>query len=325
VATRLVVSEVMSAVGDPDRTVAVTAVVVTHNSARHLAGLSRALSAGAVAPTRMLAVDNASADDTVEQARAAGFEVLETGVNAGFGAGCNAGLRVVSTEFVLFCNPDVRPSRGALERLLGALTSTSSSAVAGAALGEDTRGRRFSRISTNVAGFLPSRLLDRVRRLKKQTAAARSEDHIVVDYAVGAFLLCRVEPLRSVEGFDERFFLYCEEEDLSRRLAERGWQTLLVPSASVAHEQRGSSEGFDGAAMAPFFTHSLYWYYRKYHSRAYAELARCVLAACVMFDRCYRALTRREQLYGRGAAIAPFRSAEAVRRGQERDARRRAK
>ncbi len=70
----------------------VTAVVVTHNSARHLAPLGRALSAGSLAPARMLAVDNLSDDGTVEQARAAGFEVLETGANRGFGAGCNVGL-----------------------------------------------------------------------------------------------------------------------------------------------------------------------------------------------------------------------------------------
>jgi len=298
-------------------------VVVTHNSARHLAGLGRALSAGCSIPTRMLAVDNLSIDDTVEQARAAGFDVLETGVNDGFGAGCNAGLRAAHTEFVLFCNPDVRPSRAALQRLLAALIDTPTAAIAGAVLGDHVRPRRFSRISTNVAGFLPDWLLGRVRRLRKKGPVTQSADHVVVDYVEGAFILCRVAPLRAVEGFDERFFLYCEEEDLSRRLLERGWHTLLVASAAVSHEQRGSSEGVDGAAMAPFFTHSLYWYYRKYHSRAYAELARCVIAACVLLDRGYRAITRQRQLYGPRAAIAPFRSAESVRRDQERYARRR--
>jgi N-acetylglucosaminyl-diphospho-decaprenol L-rhamnosyltransferase len=299
---------------------AVTAVVVTHNSARHLAELGRALSDGSLAPTRRLAVDNLSLDDTVEQARAAGFEVLETGANNGFGAGCNAGLRATRTEFVLFCNPDVRPSPSALERLAAALTSTSSAAIAGAVLGEHVQPRGFSRISKNVAGFLPDRLLERLRRVKGRAPVEPSASELVVDYVEGAFLLCRVAPLRSVEGFDERFFLYCEEEDLSRRLHERGWQTLLVPSAVVSHEQRGSSTGFDSAAMAPFFTHSLYWYYRKYHSRSYAELARCVLAICVLLDRGYRALARRPQQYGPGAALAPFRSIEALRRQRERQA-----
>jgi N-acetylglucosaminyl-diphospho-decaprenol L-rhamnosyltransferase len=297
----------------------VTAVVVTHNSARHLPALAEALSSGSLAPKRMLVVDNLSGDDTVERARAAGFEVLETGANDGFGAGCNAGLRAAHTELVLFCNPDVQPSATALERLSAALAGASEAAIAGAVLDEEVCPRGFSRISKNVAGFLPERLLGLARHLKpKPPAAHHDHDHdheaIVVDYAEGAFLLCRVAPLRSVGGFDERFFLYCEEEDLSRRLSEQGWQTLLVPTARVAHEQRGSSDGFGAAAMAPFFTHSMYWYYRRYHPRGYAELARVVLAACVMIDRGCRALARRPQMYGRGAATAPFRSAASVRR-----------
>lgn len=309
--------------GDSARIPGITAVVVTHNSARHLAALGHALSAGSLAPTRMLAVDNLSVDDTVDQAREAGFDVLETGTNDGFGAGCNAGLRVTSTEFVLFCNPDVRPSRTALERLSATLMSTTHAAIAGAVLGKNLQPRSFSRISKNVAGFLPASLVGGAKRLKGKAPATHSDAHLVVDYVEGAFLLCRVAALRSVEGFDERFFLYFEEEDLSRRLDERGWQTLLVPSATVAHEQRGSSEGFGAAAMAPFFTHSLYWYYRKYHSRGYAELARCVIAACVMLDRSYRAIARQPQRYGPRAAIAPFRSAASVRRDQERYAGRR--
>jgi len=296
----------------------VTAVVVTHNSARHLAALGRALAAGSLAPARMLAVDNLSVDETIEQARTAGFDVIETGANEGFGAGCNVGLGAASTEFVLFCNPDVRPSTSALARLASALTGNPSAAIAGAVSGDQVRGRRFSRISTNVAGFLPAQLPGAIRRFKRGRPADKTGEDLVVDYVVGAFILCRVEALRAVGGFDERFFLYCEEEDLARRLRERGWQTLLIPSARVTHEQRGSSDGFDGAAMAPFFTHSLYWYYRKYHSRGYAELARCVIAACVMIDRGCRAIARKPQLYGPGAAAAPFRSAEAVRRDQER-------
>src|SRR5207237_7343392 len=110
---------------------ATTAVVVTYNSARHLAPLGEALSAGSLVPSRMLVVDNASSDDTVARARVAGFEVVETRVNRGFGAGCNVGLRASSTDLVLFCNPDVRPSSVALERLATALTDNTKAAIAG--------------------------------------------------------------------------------------------------------------------------------------------------------------------------------------------------
>jgi N-acetylglucosaminyl-diphospho-decaprenol L-rhamnosyltransferase len=269
-------------------------------------------------PTRMLVVDNASVDDTVARARLTGFEVIETGVNNGFGAGCNAGLCATSTEFVLFCNPDVRPSSDALERLSAALASSALAAIAGAVFGDQPHARRFSRLTANIAGFLPTRLQSLGQRFSQQVSVDAHEDQIAVDYAEGAFILCRVAALQSVEGFDERFFLYCEEEDLSRRLGERGWQTLLVPSARVSHEGGTSSEGIDRASMAHFRIHSLYWYYRRYHSRLYAEFARAAIATCVILDRACRAVLRRPQVYGPRTATAPFRTTSAIRRHHER-------
>jgi N-acetylglucosaminyl-diphospho-decaprenol L-rhamnosyltransferase len=301
-------------------TAGVTVVVVSHNSARHLAALAAALTSSSLLPSRMLVVDNASVDDTVVQAGQAGFEVYETGSNNGFGAGCNAGLRAASTEFVLFCNPDARPSANALERLLVALTNTSTAAIAGAAFDHSPKARRFSRVTGNLWSFLPGWLQRRVPRLERNLPVDQSEDQVVVDYAVGAFILCRVAALRSVGGFDEGFFLYSEEEDLSRRLGNCGWQTLLVPSALVDHADSTSSEGVDRAVMSPFRFHSLYWYYRRYHSRVYAEFARCALSVCVVIDRAYRALTHQQQVYGPRTAIAAFRTTDSVRRDYERRA-----
>ena len=303
------------------RTAGVTAVVVSHNSARHLSALGHALASGSLVPDRMLVVDNASVDDTVTRARLAGFDVHETGSNDGFGAGCNTGLRAASTEFVLFCNPDVRPTPSALERLLATLANTATAAIAGAALDQPPRARRFSRVTGNVWSLLPGWLQRQVPRLGGSLAVDQSKDQIVVDFAVGAFILCRVAALRSVGGFDESLFLYSEEEDLSRRLGKRGWQTLLVPSAIVAHAPGTSSEGVDRTVMGAFYFHSLYWYYRRYHSRPYAEFARCALSLCVMIDRTYRALTRQQQVYGLRTVTAPFRSTDALRRAHERPAR----
>ena len=256
-------------------TAGVTAVVVTYNSAHHLARLGRSLASGTLVPARTLVVDNASVDNTVASARSAGFEVYETGSNDGFGAGCNAGLCVAATEYVLFCNPDVRPSSDALERLHAALASMPIAAIAGAVLDDQTYARRFSRISANVLSFVPGTFQHLVQRLLRNVPVDQREKPVVVDYTVGAFILCRAAALHSVGGFDERFFLYSEEEDLCRRLSERGWQTLLVPTATAGHALSTSSDGIDKAVMSPFRLHSLYWYYRRYHSRLYAEFARC--------------------------------------------------
>jgi GT2 family glycosyltransferase len=296
----------------------VTAVVVSHNSARHLSELGEALASGSVVPQRMLVVDNASVDDTLARARLAGFDVHESASNDGFGAACNAALRMTDTEFLLICNPDVRPSPTALEQLMAVLLETPTAAVAGPVFNRRLRVRRFSRITGNLYTFLPGWLQRPLRRFDCEMPVKRTDGHVVVDYVVGACMLCRADALRAVGGFDESFFLYSEEEDLCRRLGIRGWQTLFVPSVTVAHARRASSEGVDRSVMSPFRFHSLYWYYRKYHSRLYAELARCALAACVTLDRWLRALTHRQQIYGPSTARALFWSIDRVRGDYER-------
>jgi N-acetylglucosaminyl-diphospho-decaprenol L-rhamnosyltransferase len=304
--------------GNRARTSEVTAVVVAHNSARHLAALGHALASATLVPERMIVVDNASVDDTIARAQSVGFEVHEAGSNNGFGAGCNAGLRIATTEFLLFCNPDVLPSRSALEWLVAVLTRTPTAAIAGAALDEPLQARQFSGITRDVWSFFPGWLGARMRRFERRLPVDQEKGYVVVDYVVGALMLCRASALQSVGGFDESFFLYSEEEDLCRRLSKHGWQTLLVPSVTAVHAHSTSSEGVNKAIMAPFRFHSLYWYYRRYHSRMYAEFARCALSTCVIIDRWYRALTRREQVYGPKTAIALFRSIDYIRRDYER-------
>ena len=69
--------------------------------------------------------------------------------------------------------------------------------------------------------------------------------------------------------------------------------------------------------MAPFRFHSLYWYYRRYNHRAYAELARCALSLCVLIDQLYCRLTGRRQRYAPQTARAAFRGIATIRRDYE--------
>jgi GT2 family glycosyltransferase len=56
----------------------------------------------------------------------------------------------------------------------------------------------------------------------------------------GCFMFVRREALQSVGLFDERFFLYLEDVDLCRRIAEQ-WETVFYPGATIIHEYANSS------------------------------------------------------------------------------------
>ena len=56
-----------------------------------------------------------------------------------------------------------------------------------------------------------------------------------VPFCSGALMVCRTEALRQIGGFDDRYFLYFEDADLSRKLQVAGWRTVYNPETTVVH------------------------------------------------------------------------------------------
>jgi hypothetical protein len=56
-----------------------------------------------------------------------------------------------------------------------------------------------------------------------------------VPFVSGAFMFCRTAILKAVGGFDERYFLYFEDADLSRKIRDCGYRTVYFPDVSVTH------------------------------------------------------------------------------------------
>ena len=64
---------------------------------------------------------------------------------------------------------------------------------------------------------------------------ARPTEPVQADWMLGAFLLLRRSMLDAIDGFDDRFRLYCEDIDLCYRAAKAGWERWYVPAAVVEH------------------------------------------------------------------------------------------
>jgi GT2 family glycosyltransferase len=91
----------------------------------------------------------------------------------------------------------------------------------------------------------------------------------------GACLLLRVEALRRVGVFDERFFLFYEDTDLCRRLRSAGWDMAVCPDARIVHAGHGTVGNPEhGALMEQQVVRSQYLYMRKHHGAAAGEALR---------------------------------------------------
>jgi N-acetylglucosaminyl-diphospho-decaprenol L-rhamnosyltransferase len=167
-------------------------------------------------------VDNASSD--VERigtlAARAGARLISSARNVGFGAACNLGSAATSTEFVFFVNPDACLVGDALEEMLSAFDRYPACVAASPRL-IDRDGRSLFKGR--------SVLLPRSQWIREPSLDG------VVPVLSGAALCVRRDAFERAGGFDERIFLYHEDDDLSIRLRKGAAELRYVRDAVVMH------------------------------------------------------------------------------------------
>ena len=221
--------------------------IVTYNSAEHIPDLVRTLRDALGEFThRIVVADNDSSDDSVEQLKAAGIEVVEMGANLGYSAGINAGLRrLTDTRAVLILNPDMKLGPGSVSELMAALDDPRVGIVApqsrsyDGSLGLNQR-RDPSLLRAFGTSLLGGRHAQRFAALSEFVADEQSYLHPRnIDWGVGAMLLLSRDCIDAVGEWDESFFLYSEETDYCQRARRMGFVVRYQPDAVAFHEGGG--------------------------------------------------------------------------------------
>jgi N-acetylglucosaminyl-diphospho-decaprenol L-rhamnosyltransferase len=165
------------------------------------------------------------------RAEGAPFEVivLSNDRARGFGANHNRAFAHCETPWFAVLNPDLRFSDDALGRLLAA-SDSNDGLVAPLILNADGTG-------ADAARRLPTPLQVAMRRLMPPQSGADSS----FEWLAGMCLVLKSESFRSVDGFDERYFMYCEDTDLCLRMQLAGWRLRHVPGVQVVHDARRAS------------------------------------------------------------------------------------
>jgi N-acetylglucosaminyl-diphospho-decaprenol L-rhamnosyltransferase len=270
---------------------AATTVVVSHNTR---SCLERCLDALGAEDGRILVVDVASADGSVELVRdRPGVELISLAENQGYGAAANRGIEGVETPHALLLNADAWPLPGALSALCRAADADPAlGVVAPRLLNEDGSVQRsvFGYPASPVAlavwvafpGFVTAAFrLWRTLQLPLPRRRAGDLDLITAgDFPAGAALLIRKEAWDSAGGFDESFFMYSEETDLCERLRRLGWTVASCPAASFVHVGGASTEAVRGE-MEREQLRSYIRFFAKHHGSRAADRARRLSAAAL--------------------------------------------
>ena len=236
-------------------------IIVNYRSAAHTVNCVRAVhrvASGDGVNVRIVVVNNGDNDAAFEQTLYAAGDamVVNNSTNAGFGAACNQGAALSTSEFILFLNPDATLQPVALKACLEALKNPAdeSLGIVGPKItdGGGNLVRSCSRLPTLSDLILRSMGVHTLFRdtgypYLSRAAHKQSGD---VGQVMGAALLIRRSLFQSLGGFDERYLLYYEDVDLCARAHAIGSRCYYLKEAHVTHIGRASSSQNTGLALA---------------------------------------------------------------------------
>ncbi len=185
----------------------------------------------------------------------------------GFAENHNAAFEFCNTDIFCVMNPDVRLLGNPFNILLANLTQSQVGVVAPlivneAGLVEDS-ARKFP---------TPISLLKRYLISKSSVDYPISGDYIYPDWVAGMFMLFRSDIFRKIKGFDEAYFLYCEDIDLCARLRALNYKIMLNPQVSVIHQAQRTSHR--KLSFLKWHVTSLFRFFFRYYSLKYKMVER---------------------------------------------------
>jgi len=207
-------------------TAGVTAIVVAFDSAHALPDCLGALSREGVP---VIVVDNASLDSSADLAAALGARVIRSARNEGYGRANNRGARAADSDFLLIVNPDIVLDPGAVAALVAAAARYPDAGLLAPRIVEPD-GRVFFQPRSLLSPYLPN----------PSGRLNLPGGDVCAPFLSGACFIIRRALFQQLGGFDPNIFLFYEDDDLCRRVADAG-HALVHVHAAIARHGRGRS------------------------------------------------------------------------------------
>ena len=264
----------------------------------------------------VIVVDNDSTDGSREAATAAfpGFRVINSGSNLGFGRANNLARSLVDTPLVLFLNPDTELMPGALDRAIQCLEQRPDVGALGCRMLEPDGTVQELGLQWSMTPW--TALLELLfvshrswRYLRRWLPIADPYRSGYVRKLYGGFLLVRKEILDGAGWFDERYFMYAEDADLSRTIRGLGSNLYYCAESVIVHVGGGVTTGAPSTFSYLMKQESINQLIRKYQGPTAAVLHRVVVCAGGLLRLGVALMGRLISLAGNGMSTRRWRAA----------------
>lgn len=191
--------------------------------------------------------------------------------NLGFGRGNNLGAKHAKGEYLFFLNPDTLVSNDAIEQLYRFIKSKKNIGIVSPLL-VDTKLMPFSTQSRKeltplnaiysfsfLRKFFPKKSIYNDVFFKTWD----KKQPIEVETIPGAALMIQKDLFEKAGSFDEKFFLYFEENDLSNRVRKLGYELFIIPESKIIHKVGQSTKNLEN--IENIYKKSRFLYFRKHY------------------------------------------------------------
>jgi Predicted glycosyltransferases len=245
-------------------------------------------------PVPFVEMDRATAEGGgTPESRAARLVLIHNGENLGFAAGNNVGMRYAiasrtpgEASYVCLLNNDTVVQRDWLSLLMARIENDTRVGAAGAMLYEYYEPELVESAGGGVVH--PWQGMPRGTTATRQRRGTRASIPRRLDFLTGACMLMRTTMLERIGLIDERYFLYCEDVDLSLRIRQTGLKIALVPDAEMWHKNGGTTRKQGARRDYYIVRNSLLLVHKLYPSMIPAamvfSLYRCLLPKIVRRD-----------------------------------------
>ncbi|WP_182199801.1 glycosyltransferase family 2 protein [Paraliobacillus salinarum] len=217
---------------------------------------------------KLYIIDNDSKDNTLDLVSNlnGNIEILELGVNKGFGYGHNAILDIINSKYHFVVNPDIQVENSdQIRKMVKYLDANQDvGMLSPLILSPDLSTQYLCKTNPTVFDMF-------IRRISPNLFKRRQDRYIMkqtgynkimrLDYATGSFMVFRTDIYKELKGFDDSFFMYLEDADITRRVNQLS-KAIFYPEARVIHAWERS--GHKSFKFAKITVQSMIVYFNKW-------------------------------------------------------------
>ncbi len=240
----------------------------------------------------IIVVDNNSVDNSIEYLtpKFPAVNFIANKENTGFAKACNQGLEQAKGSYILFLNPDTIVPEDCFTKCISFFEANKEVGAIGIKMLDGSGNflkeskRSFPSPSTSLYKlFGLAKLFPRSKIFSKYHLGYLKEDeNNEVDVLAGAFMMIKKEVLDKVGGFDETFFMYGEDVDLSYRIQKAGYKNYYFADSSIIHF-KGESTRKGSMNYVRMFYNAMSIFVRKHYGGSKAGLFSFLIHIAIWF------------------------------------------